>query len=131
MQQIKALTGHRTDSAVAHYMDRSNVQRDLANEAVSVGLRGKRSAEEAEMYEEPRRIKPRIMQHPVSSSSSSYQPLQPATGPSVGLDFSHAVINAPLYIDLNSSSVRDRRSAAKENKENEEVGFDSNMDTAK
>lgn len=114
MPQVKALTGHRTDSAVAQYMDRSSVQLDLASEAVSVC--GKRSAESAEMSGEVRRTKPKIQQQS-SSSSSSARPLQP-TGPSFGLDFSHAVINAPIYLDLNSFTKRSRAGET-ENKEND------------
>jgi len=99
-------------------MDRSNVQKDLANEAVSIG-HGKRSSEQAELPNDVRRTKPKMaMQQASSSSSSSARALQPTT-PSIGMDFSHSVINAPIYFDLNSLMKSTR--SARENKENDDL----------
>jgi len=45
MPQIKALTGHKSDTVVQGYIDRSKVQRDLVANAVSIQPK-KRSATE-------------------------------------------------------------------------------------
>jgi len=96
LPQIKTLTGHKSDSVAQQYIDRSNVQLDLVNEAVSMAG-NKRSRDEVDSSPQRKRVK----QPQQASSSSSSRPLQsnqPRT--QIDLNFAGAVINAPIYLDL-------------------------------
>jgi len=102
ISQMKALTGHKSDKVVQGYVDTSKVQLDKANEAVTIGAT---SSGEKRGYQDiddegplAPRTKPKVQS---SSSSSSFQhPPPPATN--LQLNFTGAVINAPIYLDLKS-----------------------------
>jgi len=123
---MKALTGHKSDTVVQAYVEKSKVQLDRANEAVSIPpTNSQRKRELQEISIEPSGRKKSKHEHPSSSSSS--RPPQQKHATTVELNFANSTINAAIYLYLKAlvnaqqANNSNQNEAMDEESENEDV----------